>query len=268
MSKKRTPRPAKSEPAAATQPYAYSSEFRGVRSLHLMSPNYPELDFAPIQGSMRLSQPERLELEYVQQMNLWLLFKPQPAHIVQLGLGAASLTNFCYQHFPAAKVTAVDINPWVISLCHSEFYLPADDERLSVLEMDAWDYVQSPKLAGKLDILQVDLYDAEAQKPALDSLEFYQACANCLNPDGMLTVNLFSNAQQRQRNIARLQECFDAVVWLAEVHQHNLIALAFKKAPVIDFTQLQHRATEISQKYHLDTDNWIQGLYQWMAQSD
>ncbi len=251
----------------AAQPFAYSTEFRGVRSLHLMSPNYPDLDFAPIQGSLRLSQPERLELEYVQQMNLWLLFQEQPRHITQLGLGAASLTTFCYRHFPQARVTAVDINPWVIDLCHSEFYLPADDERLSVLEMDAWDYVNTPKLAGKLDVLQVDLYDAEAQKPALDSLEFYQACANCLTPDGMLTVNLFANSLQRQRNLERLQACFDAVVWLPEVHQHNLIALAFKRAPSIDFALLEQRAEKLSLSYQLDAHSWVQGLYSWMQQT-
>ncbi len=264
MSKKKSPRQQARLSAEDSQPYAYSSEFRGVRSLHLMSPNYPELDYAPIQGSMRLSQPERLELEYVQQMNLWLLFNSQPGHIVQLGLGAASLTNFCYQHFADAKVTAVDINPWVISLCRSEFYLPADDERLDVVEMDAWDYVHNPKLAGKLDILQVDLYDAEAKRPALDSLEFYQACANCLKDDGMLTVNLFSNPEQRQVNITRLQSCFDAVVWLAEVHQHNLIALAFKKAPEIDFAVLQQRAEHIAKNYQLNTISWLEGLQAWM----
>jgi spermidine synthase len=160
-------------------PDVFVSEFRGVRSLHLASEVNADVSCAPIQGSMRLAVPDQIELEYVQQMNLWMLFNMLPKHIVQLGLGAASLTKFCYRHFPECLVTAVDLNPKVIQMCREQFKLPEDDDRLNVLEMDALDYVRHPARQGKIDVLQVDLYDAEAQGPVLDSPEFYEACAAC-----------------------------------------------------------------------------------------
>lgn len=257
-----------SAPELDPHPDVFVSEFRGVKSLHLASAINSDNTYAPIQGSMRLAVPEQIELEYVQQMNLWMLFNMLPKHIVQLGLGAAALTKFCYKYFPDAKVTAIDLNPKVIKMCREQFKLPADDERLQVLEMDAMDYVCSPARHNSLDVLQVDLYDAEAEGPALDSLEFYQACADCLNETGMLTVNLFASGEQRARNIDAMQACFDVVVWLPEVHDANVVAIAFKTAPEVDFELLYQRAAILRVNYKLQAPVWVNGLKAWMLRDD
>nr|WP_315487606.1 spermidine synthase [uncultured Undibacterium sp.] len=251
-------------PKPSNHPDVFVSEFRGVRSLHLASDVNSDVSCAPIQGSMRLAVPDQIELEYVQQMNLWMLFNMQPRHIVQLGLGAAALTKFCYRHFPEALVTAVDLNPKVIAMCRDQFRLPEDDERLRVIEMDAFDFVRNPTRRGKIDVIQVDLYDAEAEGPVLDSPEFYQACADCLSDEGMLTVNLFANDQQRAKNIAAMQACFEVVVWLPEVHAANVVAIGFKRAPEVDFELLYQRAAVLRVNYKLQAPIWVNGLKAWM----
>lgn len=246
-------------------PEVFVSEFRGVRSLHLENPINDDKSCAPIQGSMRLAVPDQIELEYVQQMMVWMLFMKSPSHIVQLGLGAASLTKFCYRNFPDTKITAVDLNPKVIDICREQFRLPDDDMRLQVLEMDAFDFVKQTHRHGTLDILQVDLYDAKAEGPVLDSPEFYQACADCLTEHGILTVNLFSNGEKRIQNIEAMQQAFDVVVWLPEVHDANVIAIAFKTAPEVDFDLLYQRAAIIRVNYKLAAPYWVNGLKAWMA---
>ena len=66
------------------------SEEDGYRYLHFGSPW--------IQGAMKVSRPYELALEYPRQMMSCGLFYPNPKHILQLGLGAASLTKFCYRY--------------------------------------------------------------------------------------------------------------------------------------------------------------------------
>lgn len=256
------------EKSAATHPEVSISEFRGVRSLHLTTDLSGDTSCAPIQGSMRMAVPDQIELEYVQQMMMWMLFNEHPAHVVQLGLGAAALTKFCHARFPDAKVTAIDLNPNVITMCREQFKLPEDDERLQVIEMDALDYVLSSARHGSIDVLQVDLYDAEAQGPVLDTPEFYQACANCLTENGMMTVNLFSNEENRRKNIAAMELAFDAVVWLPEVHDANVVAIAFKRSPEIDFADLYQRAAIIRVNYKLPAPYWVNGLKEWMTAGD
>ncbi|MBR7748042.1 spermidine synthase [Undibacterium sp. BYS107W] len=213
---------------------------------------------------MRLAVPDQIELEYVQQMNVWMLFNMLPKHIVQLGLGAASLTKFCYRNFLDAKITAVELNPNVIQMCREQFKLHADDARLNVLEMDAFDFVRNVKRHGTVDVIQVDLYDAEANGPVLSSPEFYEACAACLTAEGMMTVNLFADDVQREKNIHAMQQCFDVVVWLPEVHDANVVAIAFKTAPVIDFETLYQRAAILRVNYKLQAPIWVNGLKEWM----
>jgi spermidine synthase len=237
-------------------PPATITEFEGVRSLHLGT--------SWVQGSMRLGKPDAIELEYVQMMMMWMLFVPQPRRIVQLGLGSAALTKFCYQKFPEARVTAAELNPNVIAICQEHFGLPPNDARLDVREMDALDFVLDRANHGTIDVLQVDLYDEEARGPVLDTPEFYQACADCLAPNGIMTANVFGDVANYDKNLAAMEQAFDAVVWLPEVHDANIVVIAFKQAPQIDFAVLYERAAEIKRRYNLPAKGWVDGLKEWM----
>jgi spermidine synthase len=228
------------------------SEEDGVRFLHFGT--------EWVQGAMRMRKPDWLELEYAQQMMAWMLFIEQPQRIVQLGLGTAALTKFCYRHFPQAQVTAIELNPAVIAICEVMFKLPPNDDRLSVLEMDALDYVMDSANIETIDALQVDLYDATARGPVLDTAEFYSACAACLTPNGVMTVNLFGDHPSYAKNLKAMRFAFDEVLCLPEVHQGNVVAIAFKSAPALDFPTLYDKAAHITAQTKLPTKAWVNGL--------
>lgn len=242
--------------SAPGHPPATTTQFRGVRFLHLGT--------SWVQGAMRLDKPDNIELEYVQMMMMWMLFKDQPGRIAQLGLGSAALTKFCYQRFPSARVDVAELNPNVIDICHAEFGLPPNDGRLNVREMDAMDFVLDPANRNSIDVLQVDLYDEEARGPVLDSQEFYQACFDCLSGDGIMTTNVFGEFSNYDKNLQNMALVFDAVVWLPEVHDANIIVIAFKRAPQIDFSVLYERAGDIKRRMNLPAKNWVNGLKSWM----
>lgn len=232
------------------------SEQDGVRDLHFGTPW--------IQGSMRVAEPDAIELEYVQQMMMWTLFRDAPAHIVQLGLGAGALTKFCYRRFPSSRITAVELSSAVIQACREHFALPPNDDRLDVLEMDAMDYVTALCNRRSADILQVDLYDAQARGPVLDSAAFYRSCANSLDSNGIMTVNLYCALPDRLKNLQAMEEAFEAVAWLPEVHDGNVVAIAFKRAPSVDFSELFLRAHSTGQTLGLPAASWVSGLQSWM----
>ena len=237
-------------------PPATITEFQGVRSLHLGT--------SWVQGAMRIAKPDAIELEYVQMMMMWMLFHDKPRHIVQLGLGSAALTKFCYQRFPDANVTAVELNPNVIAICRALFGLPPTDGRLNVVEMNALDFVMDPANHGSVDILQVDLYDEEARGPVLDTPEFYQACFDCLGENGIMTTNVFGEFSNYDKNLQAMELVFDAVVWLPEVHDANIVVIAFKQSPQIDFSVLYERAGAIKNRLNLRAKAWVDGLKGWM----
>jgi spermidine synthase len=231
------------------------SELDGVRFLHFGT--------EWVQGAMRIRKPDWLELEYAQQMMAWMLFIEQPRFIAQLGLGTGALTKFCYRHFPEAHTMAIELNPSVIAICESMFKLPPNDDRLAVMEMDAMDFVTNPDHHGKLDALQVDLYDATARGPVLDTSEFYQACSACLAAHGIMTVNLFGDHPSYAKNLKAMRFAFDTVHCLPEVHEGNVVAIAYNTAPVLDFPALYARAAEITQATKLPAKSWVNGLKSW-----
>ena len=233
-------------------------EFEGMRVMHFGT--------TAVQGVMRIDQPNTIELEYVQQMMMWLLFRDNATHIVQLGLGAAALTKFCYHYLGPARVTAVELNPNVIQACRNDFALPVDDERLQVLNMDADDYITDVSPRCSIDILQVDLYDAKAHSPVLSSDAFYAACADCLSRTGIMTINLYCDWPEHLEHIRMIENAFPAVAWLPEVHDGNIVAIAFKEPPSIDFNELYIRADRIAADSGLPAESWVTGLYHWMSQ--
>lgn len=228
------------------------SELDGVRYLHFGT--------EWVQGAMRIRKPDWIELEYAQQMMAWMLFIRFPSKIVQLGLGTGALTKFSYRHFPKARVTAVELNPSVITICESMFKLPANDDRLQVIESDAYDYVMDRGHHGSIDALQVDLYDATARGPVLDSPAFYRACRDCLADHGVMTVNLFGEHPSYAKNLKAMQQTFEAVLCLPTVHDGNVVALAFKQAPMLDFDELYARAAIIASESKLPARSWVDGL--------
>ena len=228
------------------------SEQDGVRYLHFGT--------EWVQGAMRIRKPDWPELEYAQQMMAWMLFIEQPRKIVQLGLGSATLTKFCYRQFPEATVTAVELNESVLAICASMFKLPPNDERLNVVQMDALDFVNDASNHGVYDVIQCDLYDATARGPVLDTPEFYRACNDCLADGGIMTVNLFGDHPSFAKNIKAMKFAFDEVICLPEVHDGNVVALCFNKRPALDFERLKARAEQIVATTKLPAKSWVKGI--------
>lgn len=249
-------RPASSRPSLRQPalPRPTFSEEGGLRLLHFGT--------IWIQGAMRLARPNDLALEYTRQMMAWLLFLDAPARIVQLGLGAGSLTKFCLARCPASEVRVVEVNPHVIEAAHSMFRLPRVHPRLAIDCEDAALWVADPAHRASAEVLQVDLYDADAAGPVCSSVEFYAACARVVAPPGIFVVNLFGRHASFPANRARIAEAFDGrVLALPEIEEGNRIVLAFK-GPTLDIAwgAVFERAQIVETTYGLPARRWAKGL--------
>ncbi len=50
----------------------------------------------------------------------------------------------------------------------------------------------------------------------------------------------------------------------SEVHDANIVVIAFKRAPSVDFAVLYERAAQIRKNMNLDARPWVDGLRDWM----
>jgi len=238
------------------------SEAGGIRYLHFGS--------IWVQGAMRIGKPSELVLAYTQQMMAWLLFaEPKRSDTIGiLGLGAGSLLRFTLKHTPA-QVETVEWDPQVTAACRAWFRLPGNS-RSTITHADAGDWVQDVHNHGRFAALMVDLYDAQAQGPVLDSLEFYQGCYAALDEDGVLTVNLFGQHASFARNLENLHAAFDGrILELPEVDEGNRVILALKgPAVVVSSEEWLDRAERVEERYGLPARAWARALLAQAAPSD
>lgn len=219
-----------------------------------------------VQGSMWIDRPYDIELEYVQRMMAWLLFVEDLAQVpqlqvMQLGLGAATLTKFCRKKLQM-HTTAIEINPQVIAACRFWFKLPADDAKLKVVLADAAEAVRRPEWVGRFTALQVDLYDHEAAAPVLDSEAFYADCHALLGEGGCMTVNLFGQAHQYPESLELIAAAFgrDAVWMFKPTKDGNTIVLAQASPSRPSREQLEARAAEIQSRWGLPAAKWLKAF--------
>ena len=238
----------------AELPEVSFSEDGDIRYLHLASPW--------IQGSMLIRKPYDIELEYVQRMMAWLLFMPADevagAHAMQLGLGAGTITKFCYKKL-RMTCTAIELNPGVLHACRGWFRLPPDDERLRVVIADAAQEIRSPDWTGVVDALQVDLYDHEAAAPVLDSEDFYRDCRALLSPNACMTVNLFGRSSSYEASLQKIAAAFgaDAVWAFKPTREGNTVVLAQRTPSRLPRGQLLERAEAIQAQWGLPAPKWL-----------
>ena len=247
---------AKKETAGSTAdlPEVNFSDYGDVRYLHLGT--------EWVQGSMLMDAPYDIELEYVQRMMAGLLFLAPAAvpkkHAMQLGLGSAALTKFCYKKL-RMKTTAIEINPQVITACRVWFKLPRDDLRLYVIAADASLEIQKPQHAGTVDLLHVDLYDHEAAAPVLDSADFYAHCYQLLAEDGVMTVNLFGRNSSYEQSLEKIAEAFGPqAVWaFRPTREGNTVVLAQREPTRPDRAALLLQAGEVESRWGLPAKKWL-----------
>jgi spermidine synthase len=214
---------------------------------------------------MRVDAPDEIELDYVQRMMVWMLFRDEAevtaGHAVQLGLGAGAITRFCHKRLKM-RTTAIELNPHVIDACRLWFRLPRNSLRLSVREMDAAAYVADPANRATVDVLSVDLYDQDAARPVLDSTEFYRDCHAVLNEGGVMTVNLFGRRASFPVSFERIVEAFgaDLVHALKPTPEGNTIVVAMKHVTVPGRSVLARRAENIETRWKLPASKWLRML--------
>lgn len=213
------------------------------------------------QGAMRLDAPDRLELEYAVRMSAWLLFHDPDSlpgkHLVTLGLGAGSLTRFAHRVL-GMQATAVEIDAGVIDACRTHFMLPADGDGLRLVHGDAAAFIAQPAARRSIDVLQVDAYDASAERPALDTEAFYADCRASLREGGTVAVNLIGQALDARASVGRLRAGLrPAAVWQFPPTQAGNVVVIAHRGEVPPEDVLAARAAGIGRRWDLPAAAWL-----------
>src|ERR1700721_1424527 len=146
------------------------------------------------QSEMRINAPYALVNEYTRKMMGFLAFQPRPERVLIVGLGGGSLVKYCYRYLPDAQITAVEIDPDVLAL-RSQFFVPPDDERLTVILADGAVHVAQMALRGE-------------------------------RTTAVLVMNVVAAIQDAERYVETIRQVFGEAIVIAMKRDDNLVVFA------------------------------------------
>ena len=225
-------------------------EYAGMRMM--------SFDGDRLQSAMKVSRPHELALSYTQRIMSFLLFHPAPQKIVMVGLGGGSLAKFIHHELVDTSTIIVEVDPRVLAIARSHFYLPEDDERLQVVIEDGSEYIATH--SGCADILIVDGFDCNGQVPSLCTKSFYSNCFTALKPGGILVVNLCGGGKAVDVFLKRIRAHFgDTVLTLSSDQDDNCIVFGFQDKRTFFLNgKLSDRAEALQRRYGFPFPNFIE----------
>lgn len=212
-----------------------------LRSLYFGTP--------ALQSRMRRAEPTVLLLDYTQAMVLPLLFQ-RPGSVLLLGLGGGSLVRFLRVALPRCRLQVVEYRPAVVEVAEQFFGLP-QDVRLSIKICDARRFLMAKR--QHYDLILIDLFDALGPAPVLSDAGFLDHCLGCLNPRGIVAMNVWCQTREQlqlERDVAHLFP--DCCLSVSMADQDNRVLLGFPGGmPRCGFRRMRQQARELAPVWQL-----------------
>lgn len=223
-----------------------------VRRLHF------SLDY--VQSEMSVKDPYALTFPYTRKMMAFLLFTPQPRHVVIVGLGGGSLTKFCHRQLPRARITTVEIDDDVIAF-GKLFDVPAQDGRMRVVHANAVEYFATTNDCA--DVVLIDGCDRYGVAPEFCNDHFYQTLRQRMSPDGMLVMNLIGPVHICRAHLRFISETFPGRLMVQDVsYGGNRLVFSFNDPAFRpDWPSIQRLAGQLARRHGLDFPAFAKKLH-------
>ena len=178
-----------------------------------------------------------------------------------IGLGGGSLAKFVYHHLPETRTTALEINERVVAIARSLFFLPPDDERLSVQQEEGAQYVATHPACA--DIILSDGFDGEMLAESLSTQLFFSDCSRALTANGVFAINLWGSDKNFPIYLQRISDSFDTLTLCLPSEKHgNIVVFGFKRSQGSPrWDDLRARARTLEAQYGLDFPRFVDRLH-------
>jgi spermidine synthase len=215
----------RSDCAEGRQPEGNAAGAQPVIIIDTESERLLQFSEGALQSRMRLDDPYALIAPYTRQMMSFLLFDPDPEHILLIGLGGGSLAKFCYRRLPHTRITVVESDARVIAL-RNAFHIPKDDHRFRIVHDEGAWYLS--RCEEPMNAILIDAFDEAGVSPSLATSSFFRDASRLLTSIGVLIMNLHGDPERFAEHVRQARGVFGERTLLANVTANdNLLLYGF-----------------------------------------
>jgi spermidine synthase len=159
---------------------------------------------------------------------------------------------------PEINICVVENSQQVINVARQYFFLPENDERLSVVYADGMTWIDS---AGEYDVIMLDAFDGSGVPTGFTDDGFIRKIKNRLTYQGIYIQNLWSNDPQLKSRIKQIETTFDQIALIPTPKGGNIVALAFCKEPTAaHMATITKLSRELRLSLGLDFDDMVKRM--------
>lgn len=148
-----------------------------------------------VQSLMCKTTPQKLLTPVSQSLLLFLLWKPSPLKVLNLGLGGASIERYLAS-IPNVDITSVESSQAIINMAERHFELP---KRVNVVcdKAEQFVYQHNDKGHIKYDVVVCDLFIEEKSPDFLFKDDFYSQVNAITTDKAVLMINLQAETNEQ-----------------------------------------------------------------------
>ncbi len=137
--------------------------------------------------------------DYLHGFHRATMHHPSLRRVLMIGAAGYAFPRFQLDTFPQVEVDVVEIDPAMTDLAHRYFDL-GDSPRLRTIHADGRTYVN--RAQARYDVIFIDAFQTRTPPFQLLTLELVQHLARCLEPGGMVALNLIASAGHHTDGLA------------------------------------------------------------------
>jgi spermidine synthase len=184
-----------------------------------------------------------LPVTYTKYLTVGAAYTRKLDNILMIGLGAGRTSWYLHRHLPASDITAVELDPEVISIAQRFFGLKGN-ERYELVENDGRRFLMRDE--SVYDLILIDAYRGPFVPFHLLTREFYAEVKAHLGPHGVMAQNVEPSTMLFDSAFATISSVFDHVD--AYPADSNVVLVAYGSEPISEF-QLDSRSRELQNQY-------------------
>lgn len=201
-------------------------------------------DIRAIETLIDREQPYRLQHPYTHALAAGLLYRPDAASCLMIGLGGGALLRFFNHYFPELQLDVVEIDPAIVTVAR-DYFGAVPGPRSRVIVDDGHEYLR--RSTERYDLILIDAHlhpgektDSSGHPSTLKTETFYRNLRERLRPRGVVAFNMLEGRDSKAY-VESIRAAFPATDGFRPSLTGNLIVFA-GSSPLPDEAELRARA--------------------------
>lgn len=137
-------------------------------------------------------------------ISFWRTKANQYKNALVLGCAGCTIPRFLVLNYPVCKVLGIEISSQLIDIAKKYFYIQEYDSQFTLIQEDAFSYIEKYPAYPHFDIVYVDLFDGDRVPAQILTMEFITSLMARMEKNSLAIINLLDMEDDAIRHFQKM----------------------------------------------------------------